>query len=173
MTGKLPDDRDVADLLDGLARFVDGAIIPLERHNSELFADRRGAFYDDRGGYSTAVVALIRRVRTESASAGYYTMFCPEEIGGGGLGRRAELLAHEFLARRYGPAYMLPHEVIAHWAFGPSFLCSHFTAALRRSLLDAVVSGRVGMCFGMSEPDAGSDVWMMSTRATRDGEGWC
>jgi acyl-CoA dehydrogenase len=108
----------------------------------------------------------------ESASAGYYTMFCPEEIGGGGLGRRAELLAQEFVARRYGPSYMLPHEVIAHWAFGPSFLCSHFTPVLRRSLLDDMTSGRVGMCFGMSEPDAGSDVWMMSTRATRDGDWW-
>jgi acyl-CoA dehydrogenase len=172
MTGNLPDDRDVADLLDGLARFIDGAVIPLEHQNSELLADRRGAFYDDRGGYSSAVVDLIRRVRMESASAGYYTMFCPEEIGGGGLGRRAELLAQEFVARRYGPSYMLPHEVIAHWAFGPSFLCSHFTPVLRRSLLDDMTSGRVGMCFGMSEPDAGSDVWMMSTRATRDGDWW-
>lgn len=172
MTGNLPDDRNDADLLDGLARFIDGAILPLEHRNSELLADRRGAFYDDRGAYSSAVVDLIRQVRIESASAGYYTMFCPGEIGGGGLGRRSELLVQEFLARRYGPAYMLPHEVIAHWAFGPSFLCSHFTPALRHSLLDDVVSGRIGMCFGMSEPDAGSDVWMMSTRATRDGDEW-
>jgi acyl-CoA dehydrogenase len=28
------------------------------------------------------------------------------------------------------------------------------------------------MCFGMSEPDAGSDAWMISTRAVRDGSEW-
>jgi len=28
------------------------------------------------------------------------------------------------------------------------------------------------MCFGMSEPDAGSDAMMMKTRAVADGEGW-
>jgi acyl-CoA dehydrogenase len=34
------------------------------------------------------------------------------------------------------------------------------------------MAGRVSMCFGMSEPNAGSDAWMMSTRAVRDGDGW-
>lgn len=28
------------------------------------------------------------------------------------------------------------------------------------------------MCFGMSEPDAGSDAWMMTTRARREGSDW-
>jgi len=99
-------------------------------------------------------------------------MFCPTDIGGGGVGRRAQLLIYEFLMHRYGPARMLPYEVIAHWAFGPSFICSSFSAELRETLLEDVVMGRVGMCFGMSEPDAGSDAWMMSTRARRDGNEW-
>jgi acyl-CoA dehydrogenase len=28
------------------------------------------------------------------------------------------------------------------------------------------------MCFALSEPDAGSDIWNMTTRAVRDGDGW-
>jgi acyl-CoA dehydrogenase len=82
------------------------------------------------------------------------------------------LLIYEFLMHRYGPAHMLPYETIAHWAFGPSFLCSSFTPELREELLEDIVGGRVGMCFGMSEPDAGSDAWMMTTRAERDGDEW-
>ena len=172
MVMEVSDSSDVADLTAGLARFVDSVVVPLEEEHSDLLADRRGRFFDDRGGYSQEVVELIRQVRMESARAGYYAMFCPEEIGGGGLGKRAQLLTYEFLSRRYGPSFMLPMETIAHWAFGPSFLCTHFTPALRSRLLDDIVSGRAGMCFGMSEPDAGSDARMMSTRAIRDGDEW-
>lgn len=163
---------DIDELTSGLARFIDSVIIPLEDDNAALLEDGRGEFYTAMGGYSPAVVELIRRSRMESAKAGYYAMFCPTDVGGGGLGRRAQLLTYEFLTRRYGPARMLPYETIAHWAFGPSFICSHFSAGLRSRLLDDIVSGRVGMCFGMSEPDAGSDARMMKTRAVRDGDEW-
>jgi acyl-CoA dehydrogenase len=163
---------DVNEVTAGLARFIDSVVVPLEDENAGLLSDHRGAFYTDRGGYSPAVVDLMRRTRVESAKAGYYAMFCPTEIGGGGLGKTAQLLTYEFLTRRYGPARMLPYETIAHWAFGPSFLCAGFTSALRSELLDDIVSGRVGMCFGMSEPDAGSDAWMMRTTAVRDGDEW-
>jgi acyl-CoA dehydrogenase len=167
-----PEPTDIEELTSGLARFIDSVIIPLEEEHADLLHDHRGAFYDDRGAYSREVVELIRQTRVESAKAGYYAMFCPEDVGGGGLGRRYQLLTYEFLFRRYGPERMLPYEAIAHWAFGPSFLCSHFTASLRSRLLDDVMSGRVGMCFGLSEPDAGSDAWMITTRAVRDGDEW-
>jgi len=163
---------EIHEVTAGLARFIDSVVIPLEDENDELMHDQRGAFYTERGGYSPAVVELIRHTRMESAKAGYYAMFCPADIGGGGLGRTAQLLTYEFLAKRYGPARMLPFETIAHWAFGPSFLCSHFSPELRSALLPEIVSGRVGMCFGMSEPDAGSDAWMMRTRAVPDGDCW-
>ncbi|MEO7370326.1 MAG: acyl-CoA dehydrogenase, partial [Ilumatobacteraceae bacterium] len=39
-------------------------------------------------------------------------------------------------------------------------------------VLDKFVSGEETMCFAMSEPDAGSDAWAMSTRASREGDGW-
>jgi acyl-CoA dehydrogenase len=165
-------ETEINELTAGLARFIDGVVIPLEEENATLLKDERGALYAERGGYSPAVVELMRRTRMESAKAGYYTMFCPTDIGGGGLGRTAQFLTYEFLTLRYGPARLLPYESIAHWAFGPSFICSRFAPSLRARLLDDIVSGRVGMCFGMSEPDAGSDVWMMTTRAVRDGDEW-
>lgn len=167
-----PTDVDLEEVLGGLGSFIDRVVIPIEEANRDLLEDQRGAFYDERGGYSSAVVELIRQVRMLSAEAGYYQMFCPTEIGGGGVGRRVQLLVYEFLMHRYGPGRMLPYESIAHWAFGPSFLCAQFTPELRETLLEDVVMGRVGMCFGMSEPDAGSDAWMMSTRAERDGDEW-
>jgi acyl-CoA dehydrogenase len=35
-----------------------------------------------------------------------------------------------------------------------------------------VASGETLLCFGLSEPDAGSDVWNMKTKAVKDGEYW-
>ncbi len=163
---------DIDELIAGLGRFVDTVVIPLEEENAGLLGDERGRLYDERGGYSPAVVDLIHRARMESAQAGYFAMFCPTDVGGGGLGRTAQLLAYEFLYKKYGPGRRLPYETIAHWAFGPSFLCSHFTATLKERVLDNIMSGRDGLCFGMSEPDAGSDAWMMRTNAYRDGEEW-
>jgi len=54
---------DVDELKIGLASFIDQVVIPLEDANAELLGDHRGAFYDERGGYSADVVALIRKVR--------------------------------------------------------------------------------------------------------------
>ena len=172
MTASSTEDVDIDELTAGLAAFIDSVVIPLEDENSALLEDQRGAFYDERGGYSPAVVDLMRRTRMESAKAGYYAMFCPTDIGGAGLGRRAQLLTYEFLYRRYGPARRLPYETIAHWAFGPSFICSQFSPGLSERMLDRIVTGQVGMCFGMSEPDAGSDPWLMTTKAVRDGDEW-
>jgi len=61
---------------------------------------------------------------------------------------------------------------MSHWATGPSSLCNYLTPELRERLLPAMMSGEISMCFGMSEPDAGTDAWMMSTRAEKRGSGW-
>jgi acyl-CoA dehydrogenase len=111
-------------------------------------------------------------VRVASAEAGYYTMFCPEAIGGGGLGPLASYETWEFLHHRYGPGRLLPYVVIAHWTNGPSYLLEHLTDELRQQVLDELMSGTKTTCFAMSEPDAGSDAWAMTTRAVRDGDWW-
>jgi acyl-CoA dehydrogenase len=164
-------DISMDDLTDGLGRFVDSVVLPLEEERRDLFENPRLTYRDD-GAFAPEVQALIRRVKVASADAGYYQMFCPTSIGGGGLGKRHMFDAYEYLYRRYGPSRRLPYETISHWATGPSFLCEGFTPEARDEVLEDVVGGKVGMCFGMSEPDAGSDAWMMTTRAVRDGTEW-
>src|SRR5690606_31516002 len=43
---------------------------------------------------------------------------------------------------------------------------------LREELLPQIASGEKLLCFGLSEPDAGSDVWNIKTRAVKDGDHW-
>ena len=38
--------------------------------------------------------------------------------------------------------------------------------------MPGLLSGTESMCFGLSEPNAGSDASMIKTKATRDGDGW-
>jgi acyl-CoA dehydrogenase len=162
---------EVSQIIGGLLAFIDAVVLPLEDKNSDVLHDPR-KLYDSRGAYSSTARELVREVRMASAAAGYYAMFCPEEIGGGGLGSRVMLDAYESVYRKYGPGRLLAEAVIAHWAFGPSFLCSKFSPTVRETLLEDIMAGRISMCFGMSEPNAGSDAWMMSTRAVKDADGW-
>jgi acyl-CoA dehydrogenase len=51
-------------------------------------------------------------------------------------------------------------------------LCRYLSAQSSDEVLKPMMSGQITSCFGMSEPDAGSDAWAMRTRAVRDGDEW-
>ena len=158
-------------VLDGIGQFLEREVVPLEEAHRETLDDA-GQLYDEAGGYSDAVQRLMREVRVASARAGYYTMLCPEEVGGGGLGAVQAFQVWEYLHQHCGPGRLLPMQAIAHWTSGPSDLLSYFTPSLRAEVLADIVSGETTMCFAMSEPDAGSDAWAMSTSAIWDGGEW-
>src|SRR5699024_883959 len=43
---------------------------------------------------------------------------------------------------------------------------------VKEEILPEVASGETWLCFGLSEPDAGSDIWNLKTKAEKDGEYW-
>lgn len=65
--------------------------------------------------------------------------------------------------------------VAAHWMAerqtGP-LLLRHGTEAQRRELLPAIARGELYVSIGLSEPDSGSDLASVRTRAKPKGEGW-
>ncbi len=163
--------EDTEAVLNGLGAFVDHAIIPIEEEYREFLDDPRQV-YDAAGAYSEQMRELMRRARTAAASAGYYSMFVPSELGGGGQGPALHYAAWEYLHHRYGPGRVLPYQTVSHWATGPSKLCSAMSSQLKAEVLDEIMSGEASLCFALSEPDAGSDAWSMTTRAERDGDEW-
>ena len=46
------------------------------------------------------------------------------------------------------------------------------TPEAQAQVMPGLLDGSQSMCFGLSEPNAGSDASMIRTRATRDGDGW-
>jgi acyl-CoA dehydrogenase len=162
---------DVLEVRDGLLKFVDITIAPLIERNRELLEDQRQLYGDD-GSYSPAARELIKQTRMLSAQAGFYAMCAPEVIGGGNLGHLHYYVAWEAIYHRLGSQGAVIPWVIAHWAFGPSRLLTQVTQEARQRCLGGLMSGETSMCFGLSEPGAGSDASMIKTRAVRTASGW-
>jgi alkylation response protein AidB-like acyl-CoA dehydrogenase len=92
----------------------------------------------------------------------------PVEYGGRGLGNVARLAVTEELLRVGAPTG-------AHWIgdrqIGPSII-RHGNPTLREQFLPAIIAGKFTFCLGMSEPEAGSDLASVKTRAARISGGW-
>ena len=159
-------EADVALIIDGVVSFVRRFVQPLHDRNTALLEDPRAA-YDTDGRPAPAVAELRRRTRTAAAEAGYYTLFAPEELGGGGQGAVMSFLLYETLFREFGPGRILIEDVVGKWNRGPSGLIRYFSDALRHEISGDLMSGRTTFCFALSEPDAGSDAWALTTRAVR------
>ena len=166
-------DPDVVAIADNLLRFIDREVLPLEHEHRALFASERTIF-DESGRYVPKVLELRQKVRKRSAELGYYTMCSPEKLGGGGFGSQASAHIQEQVNHRYGPNRHLIWTVVLPSPFtnGLSPILAHLQPETLAKYRDDLASGRKTMCFGLSEPDAGSDAFGIKTTAVRDGKGW-
>ena len=165
-----PIPEEIVVLADGAERFLRSEVFPRHEKDHALLSDPRRTFSED-GSYAPEVLRHIREVRMAAAAAGYYGMSVPTELGGGGLGMLPYFVVWERIYRTSGHRW-LGAWAVSHWAFGPSAVLLQVTGQARAEILPDLMAGRTSMCFGMSEPGAGSDAAMIRTRATPDGDGW-
>jgi alkylation response protein AidB-like acyl-CoA dehydrogenase len=92
----------------------------------------------------------------------------PKEHGGRGLSLRQQVLYHEEYARARGPGRL---GIIGEGLLGPTVI-AFGTPEQQRRFLPPIVSGTELWCQGYSEPNAGSDLANIATRAERDGDEW-
>lgn len=163
--------EDITAVADGLRAFADSEVLPRHEANRDLFEDPR-RLYDEDGRFSEALRAQISEVRRAAAKAGFYSMCVPEELGGGGLEHLAYFVGWETLFHHCGPQNWLMLYAVSHWAFGPSRLLEKVTPRAREEILAPLMAGEKSMCFGLSEPGAGSDAAALKTKAEPDGDGW-
>jgi acyl-CoA dehydrogenase len=164
---------EISFISDNLKKFIDTEIIPLERDNRDLLFDERNT-YESSGRYVPQVLELRKAIRRKSFEAGFYTMLAPEHLGGGGLGATAGVLLQQMLWREYGPSRILIHTVVLPSPFtnGLTPILAFLKDDLKARCLPDFASGEKTLCFALSEPDAGSDVFSIRTRAELDGGDW-
>ena len=109
---------------------------------------------------------VSRAAWREAGRAGLLCASVPAEYGGGGGDFRHEAVIIEELARiGFGDfAISLHNAIIA------PYILHYGTAAQKRRYLPAMASGEMIAAIAMTEPDAGSDLQAMRTRAVREGD---
>jgi alkylation response protein AidB-like acyl-CoA dehydrogenase len=92
--------------------------------------------------------------------AGFFGMSWPTDIGGQGRSTVYETIVDDELAAAGAP----PRPSLGYLVVG---LLEHGNADIRRRFLPGIVNGRDRWCQGFSEPDAGSDLASLRTRADK------
>jgi acyl-CoA dehydrogenase len=162
---------DLKAQLNSYLGFIEDVIDPIEREHRQLFNDPR-LIYGSDGVYSIEVQELAKQVRMRSAEAGWYTALCSEKLGGHGWGEETAHAFWEELYKKAGPNRILPYETLATWTNGPNPMLELMQDTVRERILPEILSGAKTVCFALSEPNAGSDVWGLQTTASRSGTGW-
>lgn len=98
---------------------------------------------------------------------GYVAPHWPVEWGGAGLSFAHQIVLYEEIARAGAPRLVLYFISLYH---APATLLEWGTDAQRRRHLPAILSGDEIWCQGFSEPNAGSDLASLRTKAERRGD---
>jgi acyl-CoA dehydrogenase len=105
---------------------------------------------------------------TAMATGGWVGVAIPEEYGGGGRGiTEASIVLEEVAASGAG---MNGASALHLSIFGMNPVVKHGSPEMRAKYLPPVASGDLHVCFGVTEPDAGTDTTAITTRAVRDGD---
>ena len=122
----------------------------LEPHEAEV--DRNGEVPEELG----------HRIKSRAIEMGFYAPNLPEEIGGGGLDYKTLALFERELGKTsYG---------LHGYIHRPSEILMACEGDQVDRYLKPCVTGEKKEVFALTEPDAGSDILSMATKAVRDGD---
>ncbi|MCV7398892.1 acyl-CoA dehydrogenase family protein [Mycobacterium fragae] len=144
----------------------------IEQFRKELRAWLAANLTDDvvtagrRRGKDDASFATLRDWNATMAGAGWAAVSWPREYGGRGATVLEQLVYAEETTRARVP---IPLNVIGMNNIAPAIM-QYGTEAQKRTLLPRMMRADDIWCQGMSEPEAGSDLASLRSRAVRDGD---
>ena len=111
-------------------------------------------------------VERLRAWQRRMHEAGYVGMDWPPEFGGRGASLMEQIILYEEMARAQSPQFVNRGGLSM---LGPT-LMKHGTPAQQKRFLSRILTAEEIWCQGFSEPNAGSDLANLQTRAVRDGD---
>jgi alkylation response protein AidB-like acyl-CoA dehydrogenase len=131
----------------------------LTEHLTDAFREQRSMTFQEK-------VAVRRAWQRTLFDSGWIGIGWPQEYGGRGATLMQESIYHEEMARAQAP---LAVNVIGLNMVGPTLLAVG-TPEQKARYLPKILSAEEIWCQGFSEPNAGSDVASLQTRAVRVGD---
>lgn len=127
-------------------------------------------------GWGTPALAMSREERKEFLAewtaklfeGGWICASWPTEYGGKGLSTMEAVVLNEEFARAEAP---LRADFFGDTLVGPTIL-QWGTEEQKQQFIPGILKGTIAWCQGFSEPDAGSDLAGLTTRAELDGDEW-
>ncbi len=117
------------------------------------------------GNDADAEWAFGLEMRKKLADKGWLTMAWPEEYGGKGVSHMMQVVFAEEMSYNRAPG----RDVFGTRMMAPTLMI-HGTEEQKREFLPPVSKGEVQWCQGYSEPESGSDLASLQTRAVEDGD---
>jgi acyl-CoA dehydrogenase len=152
-------DPEFQEKLDWIDTFLTNEVEPLDLVFGDPYdkADKRA-------------LAVVRPLQQQVKDKGLWACHLGADLGGPGYGQVKLALMNELLGRSgWAPTVFgcqAPDsgnaEILAHYG----------TATQKAKYLQPLLDGDISSCYSMTEPHAGADPTLFTTRATRDGDQW-
>lgn len=165
--------------LEELDQFIEAEIKPLEQadDNVRFFDHRREHSRTDwdRGGLPRHDwEELLKEARRRADAAGHFRYAFPKAYGGRDGTNLDMAIIRDHLARKGLGLHndlQNEHSIVGN-NVGLLLMLEFGTDEQKRQWIDGLATGDVGLAFGITEPEHGSDMTYMDTRAVRQGERW-
>jgi acyl-CoA dehydrogenase len=152
-------DSEFQEKLDWIDTFLTNEVEPLDL----VFGDP----YDKA---DKQALAVVRPLQQQVKDKGLWACHLGPDLGGPGYGQVKLALMNELLGRSgWAPTIFgcqAPDsgnaEILAHYG----------SATQKAKYLQPLLDGEISSCYSMTEPHAGADPTLFTTRATRDGDQW-
>jgi len=113
--------------------------------------------------------ALLRQFQRKLGQKGWLAPAYPREYGGSEISHVKRLILAEELYHHRAPVG-IEMEISVNWVGGAISLFG--TEKQKKKYLSEVAKGESCFCLGYSEPNSGSDLASIQTRAVEDGDSW-
>jgi acyl-CoA dehydrogenase len=168
---------EIQQFLGELDAFIEREIKPLEAENIQFFDHRREfarTDFEHDGVPRQEWEELLDEMRRRADAAGFLRYGLPARLGGRDGSNLAMAIIREHLAAKgLGLHNDLQNEASVVGNFPSLLIIDRFGSAEQKAeLLPAMLEGRAGLAFGLTEPNHGSDASWLDTTARRDGDDW-